>query len=329
MTFQRGFRSLTTGNTGFFLNGRRIVLRGIGRHDVRAGKGPFLNRRERLQDLVDIKRLNANFLRAGHFSQHRDVYELCDSLGLLVMDEIPAWKTSATFLSSPEGIEMGKTYVRRMVREHGNHTCVALWSLGNEFQSFRSAVAGFVEATAAYVRRIDPGCLVTFAGYFYQFDKAYEHVDVISINEYFGWFLGSLDMLAPMMARVHKQWPDKPILISEFGAAAEAGKRNPDARLAGNLRSVFTKDFSEDHQALYVESHIKEMWFYNQLCKGMVVWAYNDFMEPRGKPRSKDTPPGLNTMGLVTQDRRGKMSWDVVREMYGEIAGEMRKDGGY
>ncbi|MBN1127624.1 MAG: hypothetical protein JXA71_01465 [Chitinispirillaceae bacterium] len=312
----RGFCQLTAQGPRLFLNGKPVYLRGMGRHDFLGVKGPLLTRQERLRDLLDLKALGVNFLRIAHFPQHRDVYELCDSLGILVMDEMPAWKTDAAFLGSSEGRAYGAAYMRALVKAHGNHTGICLWSIGNQFASYKDPVARFAESATRATKTADPSRLVTYCSYYYLWDKGFPHVDVISLNEYFGWELGSLPLVSLMLDKVHCDWPGKPLIVSEFGAQAGFGIRNPQPQLAGVFKSVLAKDLSEEHQALYLQSHIDTIWSRRSFVNGMVVWAYADYRAHLNKARSADMPPGLNACGIVTEERNPKWSHDAVRERY-------------
>ncbi len=312
----RGFCQLTARKTKLYLNGNPYYLRGIGRHDVYGNKGPLLTRDDRLRDLNDLKSLAVNFLRIAHFPQHRDIYELCDSLGLLVMDEVPAWKTDARFLGSKYGRDYGSAYMKSLIAAHGNYTCICMWSLGNQFASYKTSVADYVGAVSAEVKKADPSRLMTFCSYYYIWDKAFSHVDVIAVNEYFGWELASLGMLATMLDRINRDWPGKPVLVSELGAQAKLGFRNPHSRLAGMVTSLIAKDISEDHQALYIQSHMDSIWDKRAYVNGMVVWAYADYMAYANKTRTADMPAGLNSCGIVTGDREKKLSCSIVKERY-------------
>ena len=190
--FKRGFAQMFSHKDTLLLNGTPVFLRGLARHDVVNERGPCLTGEERLQDFLDMKKLGANCLRIAHFPQDRHVYELCDSLGLLVIDEIPCWKTNAAFLCSKQGIDRGTAYLRETIKYHGNYTSIALWNIANEIASYTDEGAKYVRAVAHAAHVLDPSRSVTYASYYYQFDKAYDAVDVISVNEYFGWYLGSV-----------------------------------------------------------------------------------------------------------------------------------------
>jgi hypothetical protein len=316
LRLRRGFCQLTAQKSRLYLNNKPYFLRGIGRHDVLDDKGPLLLREDRLKDLLDLKQLGVNFLRIAHFPQHGDIYDLCDSLGILVMDEIPAWKTASDFLSSPSGKRFGIDYADAMVEAHGNHTCVCLWSIGNQFGSFRKSVAEFVKSVSHEIKKNDMSRLVTFCSFYYIWDKAFSYVDIISINEYFGWELASLDMLGGMLDDIHKDWPDKPVMVSELGAQSKPGLRNSTPKLAGAIKSMLTKDISEDHQALYIRSHIDTIWTRRAYVDGMIVWSYSDYMTYMNKSRTPDMPKGLNCCGIVTCERKKKLSYFVVQDRY-------------
>jgi beta-glucuronidase len=320
LDLRRGFCQLTTNKTRLLLNGAPCYLCGMGRHDMLGDRGPLLTREQRRADLVDLKSLGVNFLRIAHFPQDRDVYELCDSLGLLVMDEIPAWKTSGSFLGSAAGYACGRRYLQALIEAHGNYSCVGLWSIGNQLATFAPAAAGFIRAVAPAVKRADSSRLVTFCSYYYQLDRAFPFVDVISVNEYFGWELASLPLLGPVLDGIHAKWPDKPLLISEFGAQAAPGLRNGHPRLAGIIKSMVAKDLSEDHQALFLGAHMDTIWGKRSYVNGMVVWAYADYFSNLHKARTRSMPVGLNACGVVTADRKRKLSCATVRDHYGAFA---------
>jgi beta-glucuronidase len=328
MRLRRGFCQMVAQGPRLLLNGKPVYLRGMSRHDIGTDAHPLLDRTQRLRDLLELKTCGVNFLRIAHFPQARDIYELCDSLGMLVMDEIPVWKSDPKFLGSPEGRKYGAAYVRALIEAHGNHTSIVLWSLGNQFASYKDQVARYVAVTARQAKTADPSRMVTYCSYYYQWDKGFPYVDVISINEYFGWELASLPMLSMVLDKLHQEWPDKPFIISEFGPQAAYGLRNPQPQLAGIFRSVLSKDLSEDHQALYLKSHIDTIWSRRSFVNGMVVWAYADYCSQLNKARTSGMPVGLNACGIVTEDRKKKLGYEAVRERYTVLRQQWAKESG-
>jgi beta-galactosidase/beta-glucuronidase len=313
---RRGFSHMTSRGSTLLLNGSPVYLRGMSRHDVLDDADPLPDRKRRRDDLVEMKDLGVNFLRIAHFPQSRDIYELCDSLGILVMDEAPAWKTDAAFLGSREGREYGAAYMQAMIAAHGNYTSICLWSIGNQFASYKTSVAEYVDSVSRAARKGDPSRLVTYCSYYYLFDKGFPYADVIAINEYFGWELGSLPLLPKMLDKIHADWPDKPMIVSEFGAQAQRGMHNPQPQLAGIFRSVVSKDLSEEHQALYLQSHIDTILTRRSYVNGLSVWAYADYRCGLNKARTEEMPEGINACGIVTERRERKLAFKAVRERY-------------
>jgi len=314
-----GFSQLTTNKTKLLLNGEQIFIRGYARHDVIGRRGPLLTRQERLNDLLTLKeKLHVNAIRNAHFPQHPDMYKLCDSLGIIILDEMPAWKTSIYFLGSDKGKSRAKSYMQQLIDAYGNHTCIQMWSIGNQFRSNKKPAIDFIHEMSTFIRSTDPSRLVTFCSYYHMLGDAQDALDVISINEYFGWFFGSLSWLRRLLHGTHKKWPDKPILITETGAAARYGQQNDSPNLAGAIRTVISKDMSEDYQALFVASQIDSVWACREYCSGLFLWNYTNFYEPRNRPTSSK-PPGLNHMGIMTLDRKRKKAFEVAAEKYKSI----------
>lgn len=325
ISFKKGFAQLKNKSGKITLNNNQIFLCGVGRHDVLdIKKGPLMSRKERRADLVEIKKLGANMLRIAHFPQHRDIYELSDSLGLIVMDEIPAWKTAPSTLGDSVGQAYALSYLEKLINAHGNFTSIGIWCIGNEIMSLDKRVIKYIKKATEFCRIKDSVRLVTFTSFFYQFDKAKEYCDVIAVNEYFGWFLGSVDMLTGMMNAIKKDCPDKPIIVTEFGASSILGKRNDRPVLAGPVKSVFTKDYSEDYQALLIKEQIDLMWENRNICSGAVVWSYNDFRENRRSNDIDDIDVNLNCMGLVTENRNKKLSYSIVKNKFQNITNSIR-----
>jgi beta-glucuronidase len=168
-------------------------------------------------------------------------------------------------------------------------------------------------------RSADPSRLVTYCSYHYLWDRGFPYVDVISINEYFGWELASLPLLAGMLDKVHRAWPEKPVIVSEVGAQAGFGIHNFEPQLAGILTSMLSKDLSEEHQALYIGSHLDTIWAKRSYVNGVVVWAYADYFCRMNKARTTTMPAGINACGIVTTDRKRKQSYTTVKERFGMI----------
>lgn len=125
-----GFRHAQFVQKGpFLLNGKRLLLKGTHRHEDHAGVAAAMSEEQIRQEMYLMKEMGVNFIRLGHYQQSRIVLNLCDSLGILVWEEIP-WCRGGL------GGEVYKDQARRMltnmIEQHYNHPSVIIWGLGNE-----------------------------------------------------------------------------------------------------------------------------------------------------------------------------------------------------
>ena len=143
-----GFRTVSIRSDGALLiNGKRLVVHGVDRHDFSQETGRTVSREEMLQDVLTMKRLNVNAVRTSHYPNNPYFYELCDQYGLYVLAEADVECHGNMGLSS-EALFKAPMVERneRQVRTLRNHVCIFGWSAGNEsgggnnFQSVMSAI---------------------------------------------------------------------------------------------------------------------------------------------------------------------------------------------
>ena len=125
-----GFRSYEFREHGpFFLNGRRLLLKGTHRHEDHAGVGAAMTDEQIRQEMQQIKDMGANFIRLGHYQQRDLVLDLCDSLGILVWEEIP-WCRGG--VGGNKYQQQAHRMLENMITQHRHHPSIILWGLGNE-----------------------------------------------------------------------------------------------------------------------------------------------------------------------------------------------------
>ena len=126
-----GFRDVAIRGNQFELNGQRLLLNGVGRHDMWKDQGFTLTRAQMAQDMHMIKALGANFVRLVHYPHHRHIVELADELGLLVTEEPGYWNMD--FRTMPRTtVELGYRIMEGTIRRDWNSPSVFAWLLGNE-----------------------------------------------------------------------------------------------------------------------------------------------------------------------------------------------------
>ena len=148
-----GFRDVVVDGTDLRINGDRVAIRGVNRHDFDQHTGNVVSRDGMRADLVAMKRHGFNAVRTSHYPNDPAFLDLTDELGLYVIDEadIESHAFQATLCDDPRYLAQWVSRVSRMVLRDRNHASVIAWSLGNE-----SGYGANHEAAAAWVRRTDP-----------------------------------------------------------------------------------------------------------------------------------------------------------------------------
>ena len=121
-----GFRTVEViEHDGLYVNGKKILAKGVNRHSFRPETGRTLSKAKQIEDVLLIKGMNMNAVRLSHYPADAEFYDVCDSLGLYVIDELSGWH-------GHHDTDNGRVLVREMVEKSVNHPSVIWWSNGNE-----------------------------------------------------------------------------------------------------------------------------------------------------------------------------------------------------
>jgi beta-galactosidase len=156
-----GFRRVEIRGVDLLLNGKRVYIRGVNRHDFDQHTGRVVSRESMRADLVQMKQFHVNAVRTSHYPNDPAFLELTDELGLYVIDEadIESHAFQSTLCDDPRYLEAWVSRVARMVQRDRNHPSVIAWSLGNE-----SGHGANHDAAAAWVRHADPSRPLHYEG---------------------------------------------------------------------------------------------------------------------------------------------------------------------
>lgn len=297
-----GARLFETRGGGFYLNGERVRLAGVERM---AGSHPAFGMAEPEEwidhDLRDMRALNCVFTRV-HWMQDRRVLDWCDRHGMLIQLEVPAWGP-ATWQGMADGpspaiLSNGLEQLREMIVQNRNHSSVFAWGLCNEVGGHRPAARQFVRALAREARRLDPHRLLTYASntlHSHPAEDVAGELDFLEWNEYYeSWFGGTPEDLRQSLARIRQTWPDKAIVISEYGLC-ECDPKNPS---------------SDERRIRILEQHNARFRAEPQVA-GLIFFCYNDYRTHLG-----DKGAGLlrqRVHGVVDVLGRPKPSWQALQ----------------
>ena len=193
-----------------------------------------------------------------------------------------------------------------LIKRDYNRASVIIWSVGNENSDTDDRLK-FMGNLAACAHENDPtrmvsaACLVNFAKNAIE-DRLTDYLDIIGLNEYCGWYTADLKMLSELFENSN---PQKPVIITEFGADAYSG-----------LRGTITDKGTEDCQAFVYEKQIENIRKISYI-KGMTPWILYDFRCPR---RTSVNQRYYNTKGLLSADKKHKkLAFNVLRDFYNSI----------
>ncbi len=121
-----GFRTVELRtNDGLYVNGAKIILKGCNRHSFWPETGRTLSHDIQLMDVGLIKEMNMNAVRMSHYPPDQDFLDVCDSMGLYVLDELTGWQAKYD-------TTVGRKVVKELVVRDVNHPCIIIWDNGNE-----------------------------------------------------------------------------------------------------------------------------------------------------------------------------------------------------
>ena len=288
-----GIRSfIVDAERGFFLNGNLYPLRGVSRHQDWKGIGNALGGEHHREDVNLIREMGANCIRLAHYQHDPYFYDLCDEAGIVVWAEIP-------YISKhkPSANENAENQMKELIIQCYNHPCVCFWGLSNEITMSGADDLSLIEnhiKLNEIVYEIDKTRLTTVAALSTcPTDAKYLEIpDLIAYNHYFGWYGGDVSMNGEWFDRFHKEYPTRPIGVSEYGCEA----------LDWHTDSPQQGDYTEEYQAYYHEELIKQLYTRPYLW-ATFVWNMFDF---GADARGEGGENGMNHKGLVTFDRKYK-----------------------
>jgi beta-glucuronidase len=307
ITDQIGFRSIRTKGSQILLNGQSIFLKGISIHEespINGGRGHSEKDAEQL--LKWAQDLGCNYVRLAHYPHNEHMVRLADKMGILVWEENPvywtiSWENEQTYFNA-------KNQLSEMIDRDKNRASVIIWSMANETPT-SDARNTFLTKLANYTKEKDPTRLISAALEQTDYqgnplirtinDPFAEVVDILSFNQYVGWYDGGIEKCKTISWNIQYK---KPVLISEFGAGAKYG-----------LHGERDTRWNEEYQEYLYEETLKMIDQIDQLI-GFSPWILVDFRSPRRVlPEIQD---GWNRKGLISEDGKKKKAFFILKNYY-------------
>ena len=325
-----GFRWYEFKDNGpFFLNGKRVLIRGTHRHEEHAGVGAAMSNEQQRKDMESIKEMGANFVRLAHYPQDPEVYKACDELGLLVWDELPwcrggignqVWQTNA------------KNMLAEIINQNYNHPSIVLWSLGNEMSWLPDFKDGdniekmnvFLSELNDIAHKLDPTRKTVIRKY----EEGSKIVDVFSPSIWSGWYSGSFKSYKKAIDKYKLDY--KHFIHAEYGGDSQVGRHSENPiNGEGQIKSegweeaiVQTKVANIAQIGDWSESYIVDLFDWHLHISendptfvGNLQWSFKDFATPL---RPEDDIPYMNQKGLVDRNGNPKDAYYVFKSYWSQ-----------
>ena len=301
--YEIGFRRIEIKNKVIYLNGKRLIINGVNRHEWSAEGGRCIGMEEMQKDIDCFIRNNINAVRTCHYPDQIPWYYLCDSKGIYMMAETnleshgswqkmggvePSWNVPG---SLPEWKEAVLDRAANNFETFKNHVSILFWSLGNE-----SYIGDDIEAMNAYFKNKKDGRLVHYEGVVQDITRAYE--DTVSDVE-------SRMYAPPVQIREYlDNNPKKPFILCEY-------MHDMGNSIGGMGSYIKLLDEYEMYQGGFIWDFIDQAILVTDEVTGRKVLRYGGDFDDR--PSDYE----FSANGIVFADRTEKPAMQEVKYYYG------------
>lgn len=303
-----GFRWVSVdAEKGFYLNGKPIKLIGVNRHQDFEGYGNAVPMALQKKDIELIKNMGSNVIRFAHYPHARELYKMCDELGVLVWTETPIVNKVT---NSEAFFETSMTMQKEHLKQYYNFPSVVMFGYMNEIflrlafdkkeseaekEDRKKYTYQLAKQLEDLTRKEAPNHITVMALHFnelYNETKIADLSMLVGWNLYFGWYHDTIEDLGVFLDDQHQRYPNRAILVSEYGPGT-------DVRISTSEPSRY--DYSQEYQLLLHSG------YYNQVMErdfvtGMTAWNFADF----GSEFRGESMPHVNQKGLVQYNRDPK-----------------------
>ena len=302
-----GFRVVEVKDTKMYLNGEAIYLKGFNRHEDYAVDGCAVTLQHMVQDMDLMQDMNVNALRTCHYPNDERFLDLCDERGIMVWEENHARGLVLPDMQNPNFERQCEDCIREMIENHYNHPSIVIWGILNECASETEEGRRMYKKQYEQIKSMDASRPTTSATCRHFTDICLDLPDVVSFNMYSGWYKD-----CPIGERNDEQidWikksggDNKPIIVSELGAAAVYGYRD---------RSRCK--WSEERQADIIRDNL-EVYMNDDRIMGVFIWQFADCRVTEEGEWFATRARCHNNKGVLDEYRRPKMAYDTVKELF-------------
>ena len=253
--------------------------------------------------------MGANAVRTCHYPNDERFLDLCDEKGMLVWEENHARGFDLEKMMNPHFDEQCRDCIDEMIYQHFNHPSIVIWGILNECASETEEGRQKYKMQYEQIKSLDTSRPTTSATCRHFKDICLDLPDIVSFNMYSGWYE---DISVKEKHEKEMAWIDaavekeKPVIVSEFGAAAIYGFRD-----RGHCK------WSEERQADVIRENL-EVYKEDNRLTGTFIWQFADCKVTEEEWFSTRARCH-NNKGVVDEYRRPKEAYDVVKEYFNQM----------
>lgn len=301
-----GFRVVEVKGTEIYLNGKPVFLKGFNRHEDYAVDGCAVSLQHMVQDM-DLMQ-DANAVRTCHYPNDERFLDLCDERGVMVWEENHARGLKLKDMQNPNFERQCEDCICEMIENHYNHPSIVIWGILNECASETDEGRRMYKKQYEQIKSMDKTRPTTSATCRHFTDICLDLPDVVSFNMYSNWYQ-DCDIAKRNDEEI--EWiyksggADKPIIVSEVGAAAIYGYRD-------RTRCKW----SEEGQSDILRGNL-DVYLNDGRISGVFVWQFADCRVTEEGEWFQSRARCRNNKGVVDEYRRPKIAYDTVQELFG------------
>ena len=308
-----GIRTISIEGRKILVNGRRVKLYGVNRHESHPTFGAAMPPQLIAYDLKLLKEAGFNFIRGSHYPQRKALLDLCSRMGFFVWEETLGWDVKAPKLHSEEFLRDQLEETEKLTLSSYNYPCILIRGFLNENESEKEATRSIIKALYDKTREIDPRTPVSYSSNRYEKDVCTDIPDIIAMNPYPGWYdacyeeISGIGNVKKVLHELSGKLPqDKPYLITEIGGEALLGFRDP-------LKARWTEEYQAELLLECTDYALGE-----EECAGLSIWQFADTRSYVTGSGIYGRARGYNNKGILDEFRRPKLSWTLLRKMVRE-----------
>lgn len=301
-----GFREVTVSGKDILLNGKKLIIKGLNRHEDHPQFGCALPYVAMAADLNLIRDLGANSIRTCHYPNDELFLDMCDELGILIWEENHARGLSEADMRNSNFETQAEQVIKEMIKAHYNHPSIYIWGILNECASETEYGRECYRKQFELIRSLDTSRPCSFASCKFKTDICFDLPDIVSYNIYPLWYHDTdpTEYLNDLYNWVQDSTKGfgKPFLITEVGAGAIYGCHND-----------YNSKWTEEYQAYALKKQLTAILSHPDIS-GVYIWQFCDVRVSdewfAGRPRT------MNNKGIVDEYRRRKLAYNIVKDIF-------------